>query len=236
MVEAPVRYNDTQEFATVLLATSSLTESASTLTNVRPILAIHLPCKLHQILPLNIFYIHYFFRCQNTPGSFQCICANGLVGDPITSGCRKPGDCFTDTDCPVTAVCIDNRCINPCEIPKTCGTDAICTPGAHAATCRCPSHTKGDPNVVCVHLECTDSNDCTQDKACVDNRCVNPCSLPNVCGQRATCVALGHVGLCSCEPGSTGDPLLGCVPVQYCASDSQCPAGTKCNSGVCTCK
>lgn len=30
-----------------------------------------------------------------------------------------------------------------------------------------------------------------------------------------------------------GNPLLGCVPVQYCNSDNQCQAGTICNNGVC---
>lgn len=31
----------------------------------------------------------------------------------------------------------------------------------------------------------------------------------------------------------SGNPLLGCVPVQYCNSDNQCQAGTICNNGIC---
>lgn len=177
---------------------------------------------------------HPTATCQNTPGGYTCVCVSGLVGDPFHVGCRKPGDCFTNSDCPETATCVDNRCRNPCELPRSCGRNAECTPIGHKATCRCPPQTRGNAKVECVHLECTDNNDCVHDKSCVNNHCINPCSLHNICGQRATCTPENHVGICTCEPGTTGDPHLGCVPVQYCASDNQCPAGTKCNSGVCT--
>lgn len=175
-----------------------------------------------------------FYSCQNAPGGYTCVCANGLVGDPFHVGCRKPGDCFTDTDCPATATCIDNRCRNPCELPKSCGKNAECIPTGHVATCRCPARTRGNAQLECVALECIDNNDCSHDKSCVDNHCINPCSLQNICGQRATCTPDNHVGICTCQPGTTGDPHLGCVAVQYCAGDHQCPAGSKCNNGVCT--
>lgn len=67
----------------------------------------------------------------------------------------------------------------------------------------------------------------------MEAKCVDPCSIPNSCGHDATCVVENHVGLCSCQPGTTGNPLLGCVGIQYCSSDNQCPSGTICNSGVC---
>ncbi|PNF25788.1 hypothetical protein B7P43_G12126 [Cryptotermes secundus] len=172
--------------------------------------------------------------CKNSPGSFSCQCPDGLVGDPVKAGCRKPGDCFTHSDCPSTASCVDNRCRNPCENPDACGRNAECLPTAHTALCRCPAQTRGDAKVECVQLECADSNDCTPSKACIDSRCVDPCSLPNVCGQNAHCLPLNHVGVCSCYSGYTGNPQLGCVTVQYCSTNSQCPAGTRCNSGICT--
>lgn len=86
----------------------------------------------------------------------------------------------------------------------------------------------------CVKLQCTDSNDCPSSKTCFDNQCVDPCSLANVCGEFTNCVSSNHIGLCSCQPGYTGDPRLGCVPVQYCSHDTQCSAGTRCNNGICT--
>lgn len=152
------------------------------------------------------------------------------------TGCRKPGDCFTDNDCPSSAACIDNHCKNPCESPKACGENAECLPVNHDATCKCPLRTQGDPLVKCAAVECSDNNDCPTNKACINSVCVNPCTLPNVCGQKAQCISQNHVTVCSCEAGFTGDPHLGCIAVQYCAADNQCPSGTKCYNGVCTCK
>ena len=65
----------------------------------------------------------------------------------MTAGCRKPGDCFTDSDCPSTAACVDNRCRNPCENSVACGRNAECLPTAHTAVCRCPAQTRGDAKV-----------------------------------------------------------------------------------------
>lgn len=87
------------------------------------------------------------YSCKNSPGSFTCHCPDGLVGDPVTAGCRKPGDCFTDSDCPSTAACVDNRCRNPCENSVVCGRNADCLPTAHTAVCRCPPQTRGDAKV-----------------------------------------------------------------------------------------
>lgn len=171
--------------------------------------------------------------CQNTPGNFVCSCPEGLVGDPISAGCRNPGECFTDSDCPNTAACEDSRCRNPCEAPNVCGENALCTAVAHSAVCNCPLQTKGDAHIACIRVECSDNDDCPASKSCIDAKCVDPCTLSNVCGRNADCVADNHLGVCSCQPGTTGNPLLGCISIQYCSSDRQCPAGTKCNNGLC---
>lgn len=179
---------------------------------------------------------HKTALCENTEGSYQCVCPEGLIGDPVKIGCRKPGDCFTDSDCPTTAACIDNRCKNPCDLQQSCGQNALCTPISHGPSCRCPTRTKGDPRIGCEPIECIDNNDCTSTKSCINSKCINPCSVANACGDKAQCTPSNHLGLCSCEPGHTGDPLLGCIPLLYCAGDSQCPAGTLCSNGICTCK
>lgn len=75
------------------------------------------------------------------------MCAEGLIGDPVRAGCRKPGDCFTDEDCPETAACIDNRCRNPCDSPTACGVNAECQTVYHTPQCHCPAKTKGDAKV-----------------------------------------------------------------------------------------
>lgn len=88
----------------------------------------------------------------------------------------------------------------------------------------------------CVRIECNDNNDCSTEKICIDSSCLNPCTLTNACGTNADCIATNHIGLCNCKAGYTGDPQLGCVTLQYCATDNQCPSGTKCFNGVCNCK
>lgn len=87
------------------------------------------------------------YRCQNTEGSFACICPHGLVGDPFKTGCKQPGDCFTDSDCPNSAACIDNRCSNPCDASGICGRNAECLVRDHVPVCRCPGQTTGNPTV-----------------------------------------------------------------------------------------
>lgn len=85
-------------------------------------------------------------------------------------------------------------------------------------------------------MECVDSTDCAESLFCLNGACVNPCTFDNVCGQQALCSAVNHVAVCSCQPGFTGDPRLGCIRLQYCASDSQCSSGTKCSNGICSSK
>lgn len=59
--------------------------------------------------------------------------------------------------------------------------------------------------------ECIVSSECPADKACMNNKCINPCSR-NVCGIKATCKVLNHSPLCSCIPPLIGNPLFECYP------------------------
>lgn len=92
--------------------------------------------------------------------------------------------------------------------------------------------------VECVRVECEDNSDCPKAHVCVSNMCQDPCQVTNICGPHAECSAGPGPGqtMCTCMPGHTGDPDLGCVPIQYCLGDNQCPAGTSCSNGVCLCK
>lgn len=83
-------------------------------------------------------------------------------------------------------------------------------------------------------MECNYHSDCGPSRSCFDHKCVDPCSVPNVCGPGADCSPLNHSAVCTCQPGHTGDPNLGCTPVQYCKADHQCPTGSSCNGGICT--
>uniref|UniRef100_A0A1A9ZCQ3 EGF-like domain-containing protein n=1 Tax=Glossina pallidipes TaxID=7398 RepID=A0A1A9ZCQ3_GLOPL len=171
--------------------------------------------------------------CQNLQGTFNCQCPEGLIGDPIKNGCRDPNECLTDTDCPNTASCQNSRCRSPCEKENVCGINANCVVQSHNAICTCPPNSRGNPSMECVNIECTDNDDCHSEKACLDTKCVDPCSLSNACGSQAQCAVQNHIAICSCEKGTTGNPQLGCVSLQYCISDIQCASGSICSNGIC---
>ena len=76
--------------------------------------------------------------CQNQPGSYQCVCPPGKVLHQ-TGKCLSSDQCISDTDCPSTAACNNGKCQNPCEIPGSCGIDALCSPVNHQPSCACPA-------------------------------------------------------------------------------------------------
>lgn len=57
--------------------------------------------------------------------------------------------------------------------------------------------------------ECVVSSDCSQDKACINQKCTNPCT-PGTCAQNAICKVVNHNPICSCSTGFTGDPFIRC--------------------------
>lgn len=59
--------------------------------------------------------------------------------------------CQYNEDCPPDKLCdrLNRICINPC-LSDSCGENAECTPKNHAAECRCPPGSRGNP-----HLSCT---------------------------------------------------------------------------------
>lgn len=59
--------------------------------------------------------------------------------------------------------------------------------------------------------ECTISSECSFDKACVNQKCVDPC--PGSCGQNTICQVRNHAPICSCNNGYTGDPFSRCYPI-----------------------
>jgi len=62
--------------------------------------------------------------CKNTLGGFTCSCPEGMVGEPFRgqSGCRKAEECFSDAQCPDSAVCSQGKCRDACE--GSCGVNA----------------------------------------------------------------------------------------------------------------
>ena len=95
---------------------------------------------------------------------------------------------------------------NPCK-PSPCGSFSQCRVVNGHAVCSCQANYVGTPPS--CKPECVVSTECVQDKACVNQKCVDPC--PGACGLNARCQVVNHNPICSCGPGFTGDPFTRCL-------------------------
>lgn len=96
---------------------------------------------------------------------------------------------------------------DPCN-PSPCGNNARCS-GAGICTCLPEYH--GDPYVDC-RPECVLNSDCPRSKACVRNKCTDPCI--GMCGQNAICEVSNHIAMCICPSGMQGNAFVQCQPIQ----------------------
>lgn len=99
--------------------------------------------------------------------------------------------------------------INPCK-PSPCGPYSQCREQNNHAVCSCLNNHIGTPPS--CRPECTSSSECSQNLACINQKCVDPC--PGTCGFNSRCLVTNHNPICSCSPGFVGDPFVGCSPEQ----------------------
>lgn len=190
------------------------------------------------------------------PASMACI--NRRCEDPCLNTCGINSECRVIYHKP-NCRCMSNMIGNPyesCTIPSedkkiTCG-DNICGPNAECSQkgkifkCVCRKDFYGDPIAGC-QPECSINSECPSNKACVRNKCVNPCE-ENICGNNAKCEVKNHRGVCTCLENYTGNPYLMCnlvikdppvvVPLNPCGPPSPCGPYSKCsvnNNGVASC-
>lgn len=95
---------------------------------------------------------------------------------------------------------------NPC-VPSPCGPNSQCRVINSHAVCSCSTGMIGAPPQ--CRPECVVSAECSQDRACVNQKCIDPC--PGTCGANAQCKVINHNAICSCSPGYTGDPFIQCL-------------------------
>ena len=124
-----------------------------------------------------------------------CQCFPGYVGDPFR---------YCNPIPPQEVKVEPPR--DPCN-PSPCGANAVCKVQNGAASCSCLPEYFGDAYVQCTP-ECVINSDCPRDKACLRNKCKDPC--PGVCGVDAICEVYNHVPTCTCPEGYTGDPFSYC--------------------------
>lgn len=95
---------------------------------------------------------------------------------------------------------------NPCQ-RSPCGPFSECRVVNGHPVCSCQANYIGTPPA--CRPECVVSADCAQDRACINQKCADPC--PGTCGLNARCQVVNHNPICSCSVGFTGDPFVRCV-------------------------
>lgn len=98
--------------------------------------------------------------------------------------------------------------VNPCR-PSPCGPNSQCRDVNGQAVCSCLPSYFGSPPA--CRPECVTSAECGFDKACVNQKCVDPC--PGRCGTNAVCRVNNHSPLCTCLPGYTGNAFTICSKI-----------------------
>lgn len=58
--------------------------------------------------------------------------------------------------------------------------------------------------------ECIINQDCPSNRACIRNKCEDPCV--GACGFNAQCTSFDHKPVCNCMERFEGDPYSGCNP------------------------
>lgn len=132
--------------------------------------------------------------CHVSRHNPTCTCPPGFTGDPFFQ-CRE--------------ALRTTEQFNPCS-PSPCGPSSNCRNNAGQAVCSCAPGFIGSPPQ--CRPECVVSSECAPDRACVNNKCADPC--PNTCGFAAVCNVNNHNPICSCPPGTTGDPFKHCSPIR----------------------
>lgn len=134
-----------------------------------------------------------YAECRVLSHTPNCACSPGYTGDPFTG-------------CALIQAVVPDEIISPCN-PSPCGANAQCRVHNKAGSCTCLPEYIGNPYEGC-RPECTLNSDCAPNKACINNKCADPC--PGTCGQNANCQVINHLPSCTCLPGYTGDPFRFC--------------------------
>ncbi|KAM5291648.1 latent-transforming growth factor beta-binding protein 1 isoform 24-T24 [Ctenodactylus gundi] len=166
-------------------------------------------------------------RCENTEGSFLCVCPAGFMANEEGTNCIDVDECLRPD------VCGEGHCVNTvgafrCE---------YCDPGYRMTR-------RG---------HCEDIDECLTPSTCPDEQCVNSagsyhcvpctegfrgwsgqcldvdeCQQPNVC-TNGSCSNLEGSYMCSCHKGFSPTP-----DHRHCQDIDECQQGNLCINGHCT--
>lgn len=93
-------------------------------------------------------------------------------------------------------------------MPNPCGPNSACRAVNGQSVCSCMPNYVGSPPG--CRPECTVSSECPNEKACINQKCADPC--PGHCGINTICKVINHSPICSCNSGHIGDPFTRCYP------------------------
>ncbi|ODN00059.1 Adhesion G protein-coupled receptor E1 [Orchesella cincta] len=133
-------------------------------------------------------------------------------------------ECYYDTDCPDSKMCIQDRCEDPCI--NACGSGAVCHVRNHFPRCNCPEGATGDPFYKCNPLFSEIlSSSASGSKETHEMNCGGRFSP---CGPNTVCQATSSYFVCACPNNFVGDPysVRGCYRengYQKCDHDERCP-------------
>lgn len=97
---------------------------------------------------------------------------------------------------------------NPCS-PTPCGSNSQCRNINGQAVCSCIQGFHGSPPT--CRPECSINSDCLPQRACVNQKCIDPC--PGSCAFNAFCKVINHNAVCVCPSQYTGDPFSRCIKI-----------------------
>jgi hypothetical protein len=153
-------------------------------------------------------------QCQVINHLPSCTCIPGYTGDPFRY-CNLPAQRKKSLFTSNMSIYLDNSTAsvieepkNPCQ-PSPCGPNSQCREVNGQAVCSCLPNYIGTPPG--CRPECVGSSECDLSKACVNQKCVDPC--PGTCGLNARCQVINHSPICSCQSSYTGDPFTRCYPI-----------------------
>jgi len=95
-------------------------------------------------------------------------------------------------------------------VPNLCGPYSNCTIVKNHVVCLCQHGYIGTPPN--CKPNCLISSECAPNKACINQRCTDPCS--NLCAPNSQCKVINHKAICTCKPGFTGDPIKRCLKIK----------------------
>ncbi|XP_061916705.1 latent-transforming growth factor beta-binding protein 4 isoform X4 [Entelurus aequoreus] len=173
-------------------------------------------------------------RCENTPGSFRCVCRHGYK--------LKNNTCTDVDECAEPSQCPDQVCVNS------------------VGSYRCVSCQTG---YTLTNRQCTDVNECKDEALCPGGRCVNTegsykcvdcrqgyhavnrvcedideCASASACEAEGTCVNTLGSFRCDCLPGyRTFGRGRQCRDINECLEENWCPPTGECvnTAGSYTC-